>query len=235
MKRGTKRGLTPPHPLFNLTVSLAKARLDRMKIIGLTGGIGTGKSTVAGFLRELGATVIDVDKVWHETLQPDTQVGEEVVAAFGKGILTPEGGIDRKKLGEIVFANPEALARLNNIMHPWMYDAVKARLKGYRRQGVKVVVLEAPLLIDVPTSMNPGEPSLLDEVNEVWVTAAPEPVVLKRMKEKSDLPEEQTLARIRSQLSPEERLKHADVVIDTDCSLDELKQRVGAFWDELDT
>jgi dephospho-CoA kinase len=206
-----------------------------MKIIGLTGGIGTGKSTVAGFLRELGATVIDVDKVWHETLQPDTKVGEEVVAAFGKDILTPEGGIDRKRLGEIVFASPEALARLNNIMHPWMYDAVKAKLKDYRRQGVKVVVLEAPLLIDVPTSMNPGEPSLLDEVNEVWVTAAPESTVLKRMKEKSDLPEEQTLARIRSQLSPEERLKHADVVIDTDCSLDELRDRVRALWAELDT
>jgi dephospho-CoA kinase len=206
-----------------------------MKIIGLTGGIGSGKSTVAGFLRELGATVIDVDEVWHETLKPDTEVGREVVAAFGKDILTAEGGIDRKKLGEIVFSNPEALARLNNIMHPWMYDTVKAKLKDYRRRGVKVVVLEAPLLIDVPTSMNPGEPSLLDGVNEVWVTAAPEPVVLKRMEEKSGLPEEQTLARIRSQLSSEERLKHADVVIDTDCSLNELRDKVRALWGELDT
>ena len=206
-----------------------------MKIIGLTGGIGTGKSTVAGFLSELGATVIDVDKVWHETLKPDTEVGEEVVAAFGKEIVSPEGDIDRKKLGEIVFASPEALGRLNDIMHPWMYDEVKARLKDYRGQGVKVVVLEAPLLIDVPTSMHPGEPSLLDEVNEVWVTAAPESTVLQRTKGRSGLPEEQTLARIRSQLSAEERLKHADVVIDNDCSLDELRQRVGALWGELDT
>jgi dephospho-CoA kinase len=206
-----------------------------MKIIGLTGGIGSGKSTVAGFLRELGATIIDVDKVWHETLQPDTQVGEEVVAAFGKGIVTPEGDIDRQKLGEIVFSDPEALTRLNNIMHPWMYDAVKARLKDYRSKGVKVVVLEAPLLIDVPTSMHPGEPSLLDEVNEVWVTSAPESTVLKRMKEKSSISEEQTLARIRSQLSAEERLKHADVVINTDCNLDELKDNVRELWDELDT
>ena len=218
-----------------MTVSLAKARLDRMKIIGLTGGIGTGKSTVAGFLKELGATVIDVDKVWHETLKPDTEVGEEVVAAFGEGIVTPEGGIDRKKLGEIVFSDPEALARLNNIMHPWMYDTVKARLKEYRGQGVGVVVLEAPLLIDAPVLTKPGEPSLLDEVNQVWVTAAPESTVLKRMKEKGGMPEEQTLARIRSQLSAEERLKHADVVIDNDCSLDELRQRVGALWGELDT
>jgi dephospho-CoA kinase len=206
-----------------------------MKIIGLTGGIGSGKSTVSGFLRELGATIIDVDKVWHETLKPGTEVGEEVVAAFGGGILTPEGDIDRKKLGEIVFSDPEALTKLNDIMHPWMYDAVKAKLKDYRGRGVKVVVLEAPLLIDVPTSMHPGEPSLLDEVNEVWVTSAPESVVLKRMKEKSSISEEQTLARIRSQLSAEERLKHADVVINTDCNLDELKDNVRELWDELDT
>jgi len=206
-----------------------------MKIIGLTGGIGSGKSTVSGFLKELGATVIDVDKVWHEALKPDTELWGEVVAAFGDDILTPDGGIDRKKLGGIVFASPEALTRLNNIMHPWMYDTVKAQLKEYRRQGVGVVVLEAPLLIDVPTFMHPGEPSLLDEVNEVWVTSAPESTVLKRMKEKSGMPEEQTLARIRSQLSAEERAKHADVAIDTDCSLDELRDKVRALWDELDT
>ncbi len=98
-----------------------------------------------------------------------------------------------------------------------------------------MVVLEAPLLIDVPIFMNPGEPSLLDEVDEVWVTFAPEPVVLKRMKEKSGMSEEQALARIRSQLSSEERLKHADVVIDTDCSLKELKARVKGLWGKLDT
>jgi dephospho-CoA kinase len=205
-----------------------------MKVIGLTGGIGSGKSTVSGFLAKLGATIIDVDKVWHEALKPDTGLWREVVAAFGNDILKPDGNIDRKRLGEIVFANPEALARLNNTMHPWMYETVKAQLEQYRRQGVGVVVLEAPLLIDVPLSMK-AKPSLLDEVDEVWVTAAPESTVLKRLKEKSGMSEEQALARIRSQLSSKERKKHADVVIDTDCSLKELKVKVKALWDKLDT
>jgi len=206
-----------------------------MKVIGLTGGIGSGKSTVSGFLAELGATIIDVDKVWHGALKPDTELGREVVATFGNEILAPEGGIDRKKLGDIVFSDPEALARLNNIMHPWMYDAVKAQLDEYRERGVGVVVLEAPLLIEVPLSLKPGEPSLLDEVDEVWVTVAPEFTVFKRLKEKSGMSEEQAMARIRSQLPSEERIKHANVVVDTDCSLDELKDKVRALWYKLDT
>jgi dephospho-CoA kinase len=206
-----------------------------MKVIGLTGGIGSGKSTVSGFLRELGATIIDVDKVWHEALKPDTEIGRVVAAAFGKVIVTPDGNIDRQRLGKIVFANPDALARLNNIMHPWMYDTVKAQLEEYRQQGVGVVVLEAPLLIDIHRFLKAGEPSLSDEIDEAWVTIAPESTVLKRMKEKRGLSEEQTLARIRSQLPAKERVKHADVVIDTDCTLDELKQKVKELWDKLDT
>jgi dephospho-CoA kinase len=206
-----------------------------MKVIGLTGGIGSGKSTVSGFLRELGATVIDVDEVWHEALKPDTELGRGVVAAFGKEILAPNGEINRQKLGDIVFGNAEALARLNNIMHPWMYKTVKAKLEEYRRKKIKVVVMEVPLLVEVPLSLRAGEPSLSDEMDEVWVTVAPESVVLKRMREKSGMSEEQTLARIRSQLPSEERIKHADVVIDTDCRLDELKRRVRALWDKLDT
>jgi dephospho-CoA kinase len=204
-----------------------------MKVIGLTGGIGSGKSTVAGFLAELGAVIIDADKVWHEALKPDTKIWREVVAAFGTEIVKPNGEIDRKKLGEIVFGNPEALARLNKIVHPRIYSMVKTQIKQYRQKGVRVVVFEAPLLIDVPLSLRAGEPSLLDEVDEVWVTVAPESTVLRRLKEKSGMSEEQTLARIRSQLSSEERIKQADVVIDTDCSLGELKERVRALWRKL--
>jgi dephospho-CoA kinase len=201
-----------------------------MKVIGLTGGIGSGKSTVAQFLAELGAVIIDVDKVWHEALKPDSEIWRKVVAAFGTEILTPNSEIDRKTLGKIVFGNPEALRRLNNIMHPWMYETVKAQLEEYRRQGVKVVVLEVPLLVEVPLFMRVGEPSLSDEMDEVWVTVAPESTVLRRLKEKSGMSEEQTLARIRSQLPSAERIKHADVVIDTDCRLAELKEKVKGLW-----
>ena len=198
-----------------------------MKVIGLTGGIGSGKSTVSGFLKELGAVIIDADRVGHEVLKPDSGAWREVVAAFGKEILTPDGDIDRRKLGEIVFANNEALARLNQIMHPRIYALVKALIEEYRQQGVGVVVLEAPVLLEA------GRPSLVDEVDEVWVTVAPESTVLKRLKKKLGLSEPESLARIRSQLPPEEKIKHADVVIDTDCSLDELKSRVKKLWRNL--
>jgi dephospho-CoA kinase len=205
-----------------------------MKVIGLTGGIGSGKSTVSQFLKELGAVIIDADKVGHEALKPDTKAWREVVAAFSTDIVKSNREIDRKKLGGIVFASAEALARLNNIMHPWMYGTVKAQLEEYRRQGVAVVVLEAPLLIEVPLlMMKAGEPSLLDEVDEVWVTVAPEPTVLRRLKKKLGFSESESLARIRSQLSSEEKIKQADVIIDTDCSLDELKARVKELWHKL--
>jgi dephospho-CoA kinase len=195
-----------------------------MKVIGLTGGIGSGKSTVAQFLEELGAVILDVDKVGHEALKPGTEVWERVVNEFGKGIVTVSGDIDRAKLGELVFNNPEALARLNRIMHPAMDNMIRAKLEEYQRQGVNVVVLEAPILLEAERT---------SQVDEIWVAVAPETTVLKRLSERTSLSEQEAKARIRAQLSAEERIKHADVVIDTDCSLDELKARVAVLWHKL--
>ena len=197
-----------------------------MKVIGLTGGIGSGKSTVSQFLAELGAIIVDADKVGHEALKPGSEVWQQVVNEFGESIVVSSGAIDRAKLGELVFGNSEARARLNRIMHPPMYNTVKARLEEYRRKGVKVVVLEAPLLVEA------GWTSL---VNEVWVTVAPEATVLRRLRERSGLSEQESRARIHSQLPTEERMRRADVVIDTDCSLDELKARVNELWLRLNT
>ena len=199
-----------------------------MKVIGLTGGIGSGKSTVSQFLAELGAVILDADEIGHEAFKPDTEIWRQVVAAFGRQILTPDGNIDRKKLGNIVFSNPESLSRLNQIMHPRMYALVKAQLEEYRRQGVGVVVLEAPLLLEA------GWTSLVDEV---WVTTAPEATVLKRLEERTGLSQAESLTRLRSQLPSEERVRQADVVINTDCDLDELKSKVKELGQrlELDT
>ena len=194
------------------------------KVIGLTGGIGSGKSTVSQFLMELGAVILDADKVGHEAFKPNTEAWREVVAAFGRQILTPGGEVDRKKLGEIVFSQPEALSRLNQIMHPRMYDMMKAQIEEYRRQGVDVVVLEAAILIEANWT------SLVDEV---WATVAPETMVLQRLKEQRGIEKEQTLARIRSQLSAEERIKHADVVINNEGDLDVVKARVKGLWERL--
>jgi len=192
-----------------------------MKVIGLTGGIGSGKSTVSQFLAQLGAVILYADKVGHKAFKPDTELWREVVSTFGKQILNPSGEIDREKLGKVVFSNPESLARLNQIMHPPMYEMVKAQIERYRQQGVDVVILEAPLLVEANWT------SLVDEV---WVTVASETAVLKRIKKRTGLSEQQALARIRSQLSPEEQVRRADVVIDTDCSLDELRTKVKKLW-----
>ena len=193
-----------------------------MKVIGLTGGIGSGKSEVSQYLQELGAVLIDADRVGHEAYQPNTDTWRELVAAFGEQIRAPDNSIDRKKLGGVVFSNPESLARLNQIVHPRMYEMMKAQIDEYRRQGVEVVVLEAAILLEA------GWNQLVDEV---WITVAPESMVVERTRERTGLPEVQILARIRSQMSPEERAKHADVVINNDGSLDDLKAKVKELWE----
>ena len=197
-----------------------------MKVIGLTGGIGSGKSTVAELLAELGATVIDADKVGHEAFKPNTELWREVVSAFGQQILAPGGEIDRKKLGEIVFNDAEALARLNQIMHPRIHDIVKVKLEEYRKQGVVITVLEAALLI---------EASWTSLVDEVWVTLASEATVVQRLKQRGQLSEQQSLARIRSQMPNEERSECADVVIHNDGDLSQLENTVEELWHKLQT
>ena len=208
----------------SLTAQLLVDRLSEMKVIGLTGGIGSGKTTVSQFLAELGAVIIDADKIGHEVFKPNTEAWQEIVATFGSQILTPDGDIDRKKLGEMVFTNPESLSRLNRIMHPRMREIVKAQIEDYRHQEVDVVVLEAPVLLEA------GWTSLVDEV---WVTVASEATILKRLKERRGLSKQKALTRIHSQLSSEEQIRHANVVINTDCSLNELKATVEKLWQKL--
>ncbi len=195
-----------------------------MVVIGLTGGILSGKSTVAQMLSELGAVVIDADKIGHEVYRPQSEAWKEVVATFGSEILKQDGEIDRKRLADIVFHNPEALERLNQIMHPRMHDVMKEEIERLRREGVGVVVLEAALLVEAKWT---------DLVDQVWVTVAPEATVISRLKSRAGLSEEQALARIRSQLSLEERARHADVVINTDCSLNETRAVVEGLWERI--
>jgi dephospho-CoA kinase len=194
-----------------------------MKTIGLTGGIGSGKSTVADFLAELGAVTIDADNIAHRILENDREVQRQLVETFGNDIFTSEGKIDRKNLGTIAFRDGGALSRLNQILHPKIGEAVKAQLGVYRKQGVEVVVIEASLLIEA------GWASFVDQV---WVTTAPRITILDRL-EKKGTTRAEALARIRFQLSNRERLEQADVVIDTDCPLDELAKRVRELWERF--
>ena len=194
------------------------------KVIGLTGGIGSGKSTVAQLLAGPGAVIIDADKLGHEVFQPDTEAWREVVATFGQQVLAPGGEIDRTKLGKIVFNNHESLTQLNRIMHPRMYEMAKARIEEQRRRRVAVVVLEAALLI---------EANWMPLADEVWIVIAPESKVLERLRKQRRLARKETLTRLRSQLPIEERLKHANIVINNEGGLNELKARVTELWASL--
>ena len=195
-----------------------------MLVIGLTGNFGTGKTTISQVLAELGAIVIDADKLGHDLLQPNGQAYAEVVAAFGKAILEPNQKIDRHKLGAVVFTHAAALTRLNSIMHPKRHKTAREMLEKYRKQGAKVVVLEAALLI---------EADWISLVDQVWVTVAPESAIVERLKRQRGLEEEQILERLRSQMSPQEKIRHANVIVDTDCSLAELKVKITKLWQNL--
>jgi dephospho-CoA kinase len=195
-----------------------------MFVIGLTGGIGSGKSTVSDMLRAKGAAVVYADLVGHEVYRPGTAVWDEVVAAFGRDVLAADQEIDRRKLGSIVFADPEARRRLNAITHPPMRRLMAERLDDLRRQGVRVAVLEAALLI---------EAGWVDLADEVWLTLVGPAEAAQRLMARSGLSREEAEARIASQLSNQERLEHADVVIDTDCSLAEVARRVDELWEGL--
>ncbi len=195
-----------------------------MRVIGVTGGIGSGKSTAARILAEFGAKIIDADKVAHEVFNPGTEGLRKVVETFGNEVLKDSGEIDRKKLGEIVFNDQEALSTLNDIVHPRAYELVKSRLDDFRKQGVEVVILEVILLVEA------GWDHLADEI---WVIVVSEDTVVKRLQESRGLTEEEIIARIRSQTPNEERVKHADVVIENDGSYEDLKAKLQGYWDRI--
>lgn len=193
-----------------------------MLVIGLTGGIGTGKSTVSAMLAELGAVIINADLVGHEAYLPHQNVWDEVVAVFGRGILDGEDQVDRRKLGAVVFQDPAALQQLNRIVHPWIFQRIAQMLEDLCAKGTRVAVVEAALLIEA------GWRSL---AGEIWMTRAGEAQVVERLATRNGMTPGQVRERMRAQLGNEERLQYADVVIDTSGALDEVRAAVRALWE----
>jgi dephospho-CoA kinase len=192
-----------------------------MLVIGLTGGIGTGKSLVSRMLQEHGATIIDADLVGHEAYTPHTETWQVVVDTFGD-VLAEDGQIDRRKLGAIVFSDPKQLEKLNAIMHPRMYKMIEERIQGHQAGGAETIVVEAAILIEAKWT---------PLVDEVWVTTAPEDQVIDRIKGRNNMGEDAARARINSQMSSEERVRHANVSIANDGSMDQLRDTVDGLWD----
>jgi len=188
------------------------------RVIGLTGGIGTGKSTVARHWRTLGATVIDADAIVHELQAPGTPVLAAMVEAFGPGILGPDGALDRKGLGERVFSDDGARARLGAIIGPAILREMADRLEAARRHGERLVVLDIPLLLEGRGRGRaaPGAPprSTADLVSEVVVVWAPEELQIERQQQRDGASRAHAEARVRAQMPIDQKRALADHVID---------------------
>ena len=193
-----------------------------MFVIGLTGGIATGKTLVSETLRDLGATIINADLVGHEAYLPHTETWQAVVDAFGTDILDEEDQIVRPKLGAIVFSDPSKLEQLNSIVHPRIYAMISDRIEGLKSEGVSTVVVEAALLIEA------GWTPLVDEI---WVLTSSIEQVYSRLTGRG-MSQAQAQARVESQMPQEERVTHADVIIANDGGEAELKSAVKDYWDQ---
>ena len=192
-----------------------------MLVIGLTGGIGTGKTEVSQMLQDLGAVVINADQVGHEAYTPHSETWNAVVQAFGDSILSENGEINRRKLGSIVFASPEQLAILNGIMHPRMAGIVSEKLGCLRESGAEVAVVEAAVLFEA------GWDSLVDEV---WTTESPLDSVVARLQERNGFEPEEIRKRVASQMSSEERSGRSAETISNTGDLEDLKSTVEELW-----
>ena len=195
-----------------------------MRSIGLTGGIASGKSTVSKILAERGAALIDADLLGHQTYEPGTETFAQVVAEFGDEIVAEDGTIDRQALGGKVFGHADGMGRLTGIVWPGIRALAEAELAQLAEAGTAVAVLEAAVMI---------EAGWQDLVDEVWVVTAPPEAARSRLMERNGLSAEDADDRINSQISNDERIEHADLVISTDCTLDEVAGRVNEAWDAL--
>jgi dephospho-CoA kinase len=200
-------------------------------VLGLTGGIGSGKSTVGAMLVELGAVLVDADAIVHELQAPGSPMLKEIAEAFGPEVIGPDGALDRKALAAVVFADPDARARLGHIVHPPTIAEMGRRMRAAQEQGVPVVVLDIPLLLE-GRQRGTGSGALLpfDAVVVAWV---PEEVQIARAAARDDATREEVEARVRAQLSLDEKREMADYVIDNSGSLEETRAQVKALWESL--
>ena len=193
-------------------------------VIGLTGGIASGKSTVSAKLKELGAAVIDADLLARDVVRKGEIAYNRIVQCFGADILLPSGDINRKKLGNIVFSDKEKLALLNNITHPEIIKRMKERIQELKAEGARVIVVDAAILIEM---------GLHKYVDSVWVVTVDRETQIKRLIERDKFEYREAENRINSQFTNEVRKKYADVVIDNSKPIEEVEKRLEELWNNI--
>lgn len=195
-------------------------------IVGLTGNIGSGKSTVLKRVAQLGAKIIDTDMVAREVVEPGTPGLQKLIREFGTGILDGSGHLDRSKLGSIVFDNPKALRHLESIVHPEVHKVVTQHIKEYQMGETKApaLVIEVPLLIE--TDMH----RLMDEI---WLVTVDRESQIKRVAARSGMTREEVIKRISFQMPQEEKVRYANRLIDNSGTEEETIRQVDAIWSEI--
>jgi len=196
-----------------------------MKVIGLTGSIGSGKSTVSGFFEKLGAIVIDADQVSRQVVEPGTPALKELTLAFGENILNPDGSLNRTLVAEIVFNSDEKRELLNSIIHPMIFNEINSTIEEYREKGTEIIILEAALILE--------KKGLIKLIDKLIVVSIDEETQKKRLEGRGDLSREQINARINSQFTNNEKIKHADYIIDNNQDLVNTREQVRKLWDKL--
>ncbi len=194
-------------------------------LIGVTGGFGTGKSTVARMLGRLGAEVIDADAIVHELLMAGSPVAQRIARMFGAEVLDARGAVDRRRLGRLVFADPSALKRLNRLVHPAVRRRMRVRIAAIRQRNPRsVVVLDVPLLI---------EGGLYRTVDVVVVVVAPRRVQVARIQRRTELPVAQIERRIRQQMPLSRKRRYANVIVDNGGLRAATQQQVRRLWESV--
>ena len=185
-------------------------------IIGLTGGIATGKSTVCDILKGLNVKIIDSDKIAHQVLTYDDVI-DKIKKEFGEQISDQKGNIDRKKLGSIVFEDDKKRKLLESITHPKIFSLIDNKIKEYEENKENIIVLDAPLLF---------ETSLDKKVDEIWVVYASKETQIQRIKERDKLNKKEAIQRINAQMDLDKKAENADIVINNEGSIKKLKKKI---------
>ncbi|NLJ78164.1 MAG: dephospho-CoA kinase [Tissierellia bacterium] len=198
------------------------------RLIGITGGIATGKSTVSNIIREFGYMVIDADDIAREVMEKGMPAYRQVVNSFGEEILMPDGSIDRKRLGDIIFNDPKYRKRLNNIVHPHIFMRMKELIEEYSNEG-NIVFLDIPLLIETMEGIqDSGIP-----LDEIWLVYTDESTQLQRLMKRDCIDRSEAIGRLRSQMPIESKRKYATRIIDNRGDLDILNRQMNKLMNDI--